>query len=109
MVLTQLEERNYWLTPSTKFPYHYGSYATMEEPSSVFEWLVSFHTTMVLTQRSKKAAIEGYIRNSFHTTMVLTQPLLLQRYYTGFGEAESTNWEDLVSDIEFTFRRFAWI
>jgi len=41
--------------------------------------------------------------------MVLTQPLLLQRYYTGFGEAESTNWEDLVSDIEFTFRRFAWI
>jgi len=23
--------------------------------------------------------------------MVLTQPLLLQRYYTGFGEAESTN------------------
>jgi len=41
--------------------------------------------------------------------MVLTQPLLLQRYYTGFGEAESTNWEDSLSDIEFTFRRFAWI
>ena len=41
--------------------------------------------------------------------MVLTQPLLLQRYYTGFGEAESTKWEDSVSDIEFTFRRFAWI
>jgi len=41
--------------------------------------------------------------------MVLTQPLLLQRYYTGFGEAESTNWEDSVSDIEFTFWRFTWI
>jgi len=63
---------------------------------------------MVLTQQElEKENI--YTDKGFHTTMVLTQPLLLQRYYTGFGEAESTNWEDLVSDIEFTFRRFAWI
>jgi len=39
--------------------------------------------------------------------MVLTQPLLLQRYYTGFGEVESNNWENLVKDTEFGFQRFA--
>ncbi len=68
-----------------------------------------FHTTMVLTQPERFSNLDGGSRGCFHTTMVLTQPLLLQRYYTGFWEAESTSWEDLVSNIEFEFRRFAWI
>ena len=64
---------------------------------------------MVLTQPNDERLTDRESQLRFHTTMVLTQPLLLQRYYTGFGEAESTNWEDSLSDIEFTFRRFAWI
>jgi len=36
--------------------------------------------------RNQKRFAPGYTSGRrFHTTMVLTQPLLLQRYYTGFG------------------------
>jgi len=63
---------------------------------------------MVLTQLISTLQITPGL-SRFHTTMVLTQPLILQGYYTGFGEAESTNREDLVSNIEFAFRRLAWI
>ena len=129
MVLTQLYLGCPGRTLYQQFPYHYGSYATIWIPSLTTDTCVCFHTTMVLTQRlvrwvyedvgssrfhttmvltqrrqSQKAA---WLLCSFHTTMVLTQPLLLQRYYTGFGEAESTKWKDLVSNIEFAFQRFA--
>jgi len=88
------------------FPYHYGSYATerikrLELASKKFPYHYGSYAT------ADKYLIKVMRLLSFHTTMVLTQPLLLQRYYTGFGEAESTNWEDLVSDIEFAFQRFA--
>ena len=69
------------------FPYHYGSYATSSQN-------LSTHSS-----EPQVSIPLWFLRN----------PLLLQRYYTGFGEAESTNWKDLVSNIEFAFQRFAWI
>jgi len=90
------------------FPYHYGSYATVRNNGEIsFVSPFPYHYGSYATQYPRGDLPLDL--QCFHTTMVLTQPLLLQRYYTGFGEAESTNWEDLVSDIEFTFRRFAWI
>jgi len=41
--------------------------------------------------------------------MVLTQPLLLQRYYTGFGQAESNERKALTRVILSVFWRFVWI
>ena len=76
-----------------KFPYHYGSHATDSRPSCSSS-KTSFHTTMVLTQRTHGQVVPRQRRVSiplwfsrnrnrrhscrqkrlrFHTTMVLTQ------------------------------------
>jgi len=75
------------MVPSSpkKFPYHYGSYATGPGEAYIHRGLLSFpyHYGSYATRGFDAAFhVPG---NSFHTTMVLTQPLLLQRYYTGFG------------------------
>jgi len=41
--------------------------------------------------------------------MVLTQLLLLQRYYTGFGQPESNEGKALTRVILSVFWRFVWI
>jgi len=93
MVLTQRWSSGSSEGVNDKFPYHYGSYATLFWTSwlpsqscvSIPLWFLrnrglllirrtslSFHTTMVLTQRF--IPVYNYITNKrFHTTMVLTQ------------------------------------
>jgi len=96
MVLTQpdLEMKKEQLQ-SQVFPYHYGSHATVSYSmlvaycsdvsiplwfsrniySGIWQLLgLSFHTTMVLTQRVLYISIV-VLCTCFHTTMVLTQPL----------------------------------
>jgi len=52
MVLTQpTRVREVDLSFESKFPYHYGSYATGKYMRVLAKRLISFHTTMVLTQR----------------------------------------------------------
>ena len=57
--------------------------------SKKYEVVTCFHTTMVLTQlvEDVKRSLKD---DSFHTTMVLTQQLLLQKLYRiGGGEVKS--------------------
>ena len=97
MVLTQPSKRQGSLQGGCRFPYHYGSHATLYAWVYVWRFAVSiplwfsrnqqrfpvelpllrFHTTMVLTQQrtSKLNSSELFC---FHTTMVLTQ---LDRQY----------------------------
>jgi len=58
------------------FPYHYGSYATLNQIEKYERTLYCFHTTMVLTQQHRiHCVVPGGQR--FHTTMVLTQLTML--------------------------------
>ena len=91
------------------FPYHYGSYATDLKSLATIWCVQRFHTTMVLTQLIGAAAALTAVLLCFHTTMVLTQLLLLQRYYTGFGQPESNEGKALTRVILSVFWRFVWI
>jgi len=74
MVLTQPEKKAFDDRRScTKFPYHYGSYATNTHTRKTKTATFCFHTTMVLTQPINKIASALDIDFGFHTTMVLTQ------------------------------------
>jgi len=57
-----------------QFPYHYGSHAT-QKAGVAYAIKNSFHTTMVLTQRTVMCRSTTWNQKSFHTTMVLTQRL----------------------------------
>jgi len=103
MVLTQHEIYQSNTARNSRFPYHYGSYATaglrkkelrkslcfhttmvLTQPATAFKMLrlfISFHTTMVLTQLGKKKNCVRCRPASFHTTMVLTQlGMVLRRW-----------------------------
>ena len=55
------------------FPYHYGSYATYSSETQAPIQQTSFHTTMVLTQLISVFLVSLDLISGFHTTMVLTQ------------------------------------
>ena len=69
----------------------------------------SFHTTMVLTQ--PLACCLARTNSSWVSIPLwfLRNPLLLQRYYTGFGQAESNERKALTRVILSVFWRFVWI
>ena len=71
MVLTQRASKLSEKRSKQKFPYHYGSYATMTKDER-FEELLTFpyHYGSYATDESTKSTIFNV---SFHTTMVLTQ------------------------------------
>ncbi len=108
MVLTQQSSASYLQAICSQFPYHYGSHATWyyhryRRCNNTFPYHYGSHATY--SQRAQSMTEGG----SFHTTMVLTQPLLLQRYYTGFGLAESNERKALTRVILSVFWRFVWI
>jgi len=82
MVLTQLWNMYIDGNELIRFPYHYGSYATIFWRFSIGCWLVRFHTTMVLTQHVLYMMVFDMLWISFHTTMVLTQHFIAGLNYT---------------------------
>ena len=73
MVLTQLYQWKMAKSGLPRFPYHYGSHATVLLGVVTLRWVTSFHTTMVLTQPDPSMLVNGKVVPGFHTTMVLTQ------------------------------------
>jgi len=59
MVLTQQEFEAEKLKILVRFPYHYGSHATIVKAGTIVGGNTSFHTTMVLTQPGPRFQCRG--------------------------------------------------